>query len=292
MKMPNEEKWREEIVELVKAGNISEDDLDKLSNIYLYYAPASLFKYCSPKQRNLDNIRDRKMWFSAPSEFNDVFDCRMAVSFDLFEKMAREIVPNNVNMQPGSQAWKKMKKAARQLQRQTEEQFDALRHEMGIACFSENEYSLLMWAHYASNHKGICVEYNMEDFISELGFSPVPVIYSVERAAIEEYVPNDSESLKQPFIDSLIRKSKEWEYEKEWRIIRDKGACGEKWKGNGALLDSVKPLSIILGCDCSHEVEDEIEAHCKSEKISLYKMEIDKALYKLNKKSILEFEDL
>jgi len=80
----------------------------------------------------------------------------------------------------------------------------------GLICFSESRDDPVQWAHYAENHRGMC-----------LGFE-VPkeklkkVKYVSERLAastVEEL--NRSDKL-------LITKFRHWSYEKEWRLIVDK----------------------------------------------------------------------
>lgn len=95
------------------------------------------------------------------------------------------------------------------------------------------------------------------------------------------------------FIKSITSKSTDWSYEKEWRIIQDETACGPKWddKNKGALLDTISPSSIILGCCASDELTSALMQHCQNHKIPLYKMEKDPLLYRLNKKNILEFDE-
>lgn len=171
---------------------------------------------------------------------------------------------------------------------------DHLRHTTGVACFSESCNSLLMWAHYAQNHQGLCVEYELLKFNTELKFSPVPILYSDKRIRVSSIDMADIESSTLPFlIRCMTSKSNEWAYENEWRIIRDDGACGEAWddKKEGALLPSITPSSIILGCDASasEEFEQEVTDYCNSCKINLYKMKKDDEKYKLNKIPVLEF---
>ena len=91
---------------------------------------------------------------------------------------------------------------------------------------------------------------------------------------------------------ALLSKSTNWSYEKEWRIIRDQSACGNNWdvKKEGALLDMIRPSSIILGYAAKPEFEKEVKEYCQSNKINLYKMKKHDALYALEKNPILEFE--
>ena len=150
-----------------------------------------------------------------------------------------------------------------------------------------------MWAHYANNHRGICVEYDLLEINNILMFTAIPVIYSGERICFDFFDPQSIEKdTSKLFIQSLTSKSPEWNYEKEWRIIRDQSACGDKWDANkkGALLEMIRPSSITLGCAAKPEFEQEVKVYCSANKIDLYKMEKDSIQYRLNKKVVLEFD--
>ena len=171
---------------------------------------------------------------------------------------------------------------------------DNVRRTTGVTCFSESNDSLLMWSHYAQNHQGICVEYELLRFNSELNFSPVPVIYSKNRVCLTSVDMNSVETSSVSFfVGNLTSKSPEWSYENEWRIIRDSGVCGAAWDETkcGALLPSIMPTSIILGCaiDESSDFRKEVYEYCWENSINLYKMEKDETKYALNMKPILEY---
>ena len=173
--------------------------------------------------------------------------------------------------------------------------FSKMRSQMGITCLSELDDSLLMWAHYANNHRGMCVEYELMEINRQLNFTPIPVIYSEDRACIRslnlDTVGRDTTKV---FLESLTTKSSEWSYEKEWRIIRDDSACGDRWNAEkkGALLDMIRPTSVILGCMAKQEFSDTVQEFCKNNQINLYKMERDPKVYRLIKVPILEHSEI
>ena len=94
------------------------------------------------------------------------------------------------------------------------------------------------------------------------------------------------------FLRSITSKSEEWSYEREWRIIRDAVACGDRWNAEkkGALLDMIRPSSITLGCAAEECFENNVREYCKENKIPLYKMQKDQRQYRLNKVAILDFD--
>ncbi|WP_448246813.1 DUF2971 domain-containing protein [Thalassotalea agariperforans] len=90
-------------------------------------------------------------------------------------------------------------------------------NEIGVISFTENYNNLLMWSHYASEHKGIVVEFDYEklSYYFNYKFSSKNtierVLYNRER-----YSPLQSNvSVK----ELLLTKSDDWIYEKEHRIL-------------------------------------------------------------------------
>lgn len=293
-----DENWKSELRD--EMITIFTGDAEAQQNAYwqigLHYncsAPASLYKYYKGTERDLENIKANKMWYSAPCSFNDVFDCEISVDENAIFNCALQMAPDNLRIRAGSSAWKDLKRTIKQEIKSFCSTFEAMRNEMGIVCLSESDESLLMWAHYANNHHGMCVEYDLMEINKQLYFTPVPIIYSNDRVCFSTLNPdtarNDSVAL---FLRSITSKSEEWSYEHEWRIIRDEAACGDRWdsKKKGALLDMIRPSSITLGCAAEEEFEKNVREYCEENRIPLYKMQKDKSLYKLNKVPVLEFD--
>lgn len=263
----------------------------KIGYYYQNRAPASLYKYYDDTPEKFTTIKNNKMWYSAPCNFNDVFDCDIPIDSEKIFHSALTMAPCNIKQ--GSPTWRNLKAEVSKGIKVLSNEFVKLKKEMGVSCFSESSGSLLMWAHYAHNHRGICVEYNLLEIKNMLDFTPIPVIYSEERTCFDSLnSQNIEKDAFKVFIHSLTSKSPEWNYEKEWRIIRDQKACGDRWNTDkkGALLEMVRPKSITLGCAANPEFEQEIRDYCSSNKINLYKMEKDPIQYRINKKVILDFD--
>lgn len=80
-----------------------------------------------------------------------------------------------------------------------------------LFCFSETFKSPPMWAHYADNHKGVCLGFKVNQIHLK------KVCYDHSRLKRENF---DSDN---KLIAALLRcKSKDWEYEKERRMIISK----------------------------------------------------------------------
>lgn len=284
---------RQEIIRgLIGSPSEQKDAYTQVGYYYKCIAPASIYKYFREDQRSIVAVKENKLWYSVPCKFNDVFDCDILIDEKAILNSVLKPFPDKRGVRPGRPVWKEVQKQIAKEIPSLRTTLDGLKTKTGIACFSESDDSILMWSHYANNHRGICVEYDLMKINEQLGFSPVPVVYGGERVRFGTIAPDKYEAeSKRVLIESLTSKSQEWDYEREWRIIRDDGACGSKWDPdkNGALLEMIRPISIILGCMTNPELEEEVKAHCIKERINLYKMRKSNEQYKLEKEAVLLF---
>jgi hypothetical protein len=162
-----------------------------------------------------------------------------------------------------------------------------------VACFSALDRRkgfndvIQMWSHYAHNHTGFCVEYDISP-LKETGrinlecwsfysdeskymderITPIlkaglfPVIYSANRVNVPKtklykIISKNKTQKSNGEIDALlykayIMKSAKWNYEKEWRIILDGDLCS--YYDNKLPFPYVK--TIYLGCKMRTETID------------------------------------
>lgn len=154
-----------------------------------------------------------------------------------------------------------------------------------VLSLAENRDSLLMWAHYAASHTGFLIGFDSNQKILLID-SPhrlmAKVTYTTERPkkTTFEEISND---------ELLLTKSKEWEYEGEWRILDSLySADGEPPKGAPDCWPfKFNPQAIrevIVGCR-SENLIGEIEKILvlpKYKHVTLLKAAQDQKLYKLN----------
>ncbi len=111
--------------------------------------------------------------------------------------------------------------------------FISILESLGICCFSRSPHDPKMWAHYADNHKGFCVEYKVKNLPTNSSLSQIEVEYNPPNL---NYSSNSAIS-----ISELIKcKTKSWEHEKEVRII-------SKTQSDCLISFSAKPLKICFG---------------------------------------------
>lgn len=110
---------------------------------------------------------------------------------------------------------------------------DYLRHNLssiGIISLSETHRNLLMWAHYADEHKGFCigieddylnVSNTIEPNISAIPVQnhPIKIKYDTKRFDLEIHESSLNNLLNKLALSQLTVKSDDWIYEKEYRSI-------------------------------------------------------------------------
>lgn len=230
--------------------------------------PIKLYRFekNSPKRRK--TILKNELRISAPSEFNDLDDCRITGIFRVpltpeeYGKILEGIelfYPAEAN----SETELLSKEILQQLKELIilysnpigiiEELFiqsiinrikEQIRTTTGACCFfGDNPDSDLMWAHYADNHKGFCIEYEADYETPGL----LEVTYSSKLPA-----PSATELLfspKETLGRIVTTKNMEWNYEKEWRLVFLKALSpGEKGM-NIKRPDTIKPVRIITGAN-------------------------------------------
>lgn len=162
-----------------------------------------------------------------------------------------------------------------------------------VACFSKlDKYDdfhkqIVMWSHYADNHKGFCVEYDLSSLKKEISLTCnesdfynnkkdeyfleninllvkaglFPIVYSANRVNIPKTklarikLDKSGELIHDTNLDELVYKtfivkSANWNYEKEWRVILDGNIC--EYFDNKIPFPFIK--KIYIGCKASKEL--------------------------------------
>jgi hypothetical protein len=91
----------------------------------------------------------------------------------------------------------------------------------GVACFTEEWQSPLMWSHYADQHAGFCIEYRVQKQRLSAEARQVFVQQQVQYVSTlpEICLSEVLFSPHQVLCRLLSTKSIEWAYEREWRLI-------------------------------------------------------------------------
>jgi hypothetical protein len=89
-----------------------------------------------------------------------------------------------------------------------------------VCCFTSKVDSILFWSHYADSHSGVCFEFE-ENLVHPLFFS-----YEVEYVDDRPFVVWDGELNESIFRSLVLKKSTEWSYECERRMVEPRFGPG------------------------------------------------------------------
>lgn len=151
-----------------------------------------LYKYrsFSGNHNTNDILTKRSVWFPSAHNLNDPFE----FSFNF-----RVMSVNGV----------KIDRASLEVAKSTMKNY-------GVFSLSEPNDNILMWTHYADEHRGICLEFTRSE-TNTLGNPEhcVPVCYSNE---VPTFMPLELQ--EKPAVSKVLTtKGLYWEYEAEWRVI-------------------------------------------------------------------------
>jgi hypothetical protein len=253
--------------------------------------PPKLYKFQSfDSDKSIENLRCSQIWFSKPELLNDPFDCSININFysteeeivnfvrDYYipwlresghsEEIAERELQYLPNGKPSKELIEKTEKVLREKNQQRRYEFS----QMGVACFTTEVENVLMWSHYACRHKGFCLEFDTNYFLfdGKLNLNPVDYSNSFPTYPHVDIVQN-------PLIvnSPLTTKSKDWKYEKEWRLIVK--------EGNSALEYDAKALTAIyFGCWASKENMEKIATLPAKSAARLYQMQRSETEFKLD----------
>lgn len=250
-----------------------------------------LYKYVSfdSEMRVLDIIRKCSIKFSAPSAFNDPFDCNPYYKADGLPQKDRKDLFQYVDSIYRSPA-DRLRARQRAVNR-TNSAFESgifqkkAMSTVGVLSLSRTPWHVLMWSHYAEKHTGFVVEFRERQFFSPDvdGTEPrwlvtFPVNYVIDRPVIDRW----SELAHGDIESTFMSKSLEWKYEEEERVINYQQGPGI-YEYDPSLI-----VSVIAGCNISEDNFAALSSAVKEAnrgreiKIRLYKAKIDSRKYQLN----------
>ena len=275
------EKWRREflmdyfkaIYVLQQGKGIVQDEVFKaIYRVVRLYLPDILYKYYSLTDdqelnaKKLETLMSKKIFLSDIKDFNDPFDSK-AFYYD----------PECLKMSP-------------ELNRCDGKLIDDFTTYIKSTSLTANDVqSMPMWAHYAGNHTGFCVSYDMTNNL-KLSSCTFPVQYSAERLDITSVMKKYAEMLleemsrqasvgnKQIVIEDLSIvyitlllsniKHASWNYEKEYRCTIASNASGSPYV-------AANPKEIFVGLKCSDKNAMKLQKIGDKLGVPVHRMEFD-----------------
>ncbi|MEI0604228.1 tetratricopeptide repeat protein [Brachyspira alvinipulli] len=193
--------------------------------------------------------------------------------------------------------------------------YDYLLERIKVACLTTHNDNTLMWSHYADKHQGICIEYDINNIfdknniiLKKINYNKkairFDIIKNTQNTVILSNTKNIDNFLISPnFISNALIdnkplehitelfmvKSKEWEYEDEYRIL----FYDEENKNPNGILINLPIKSICFGVHTSDDDKEliynivnsinEKRIDYNNDIIKLYQAELDdNELFKIN----------
>jgi len=196
-------------------------------------------------------ILNHELWFASPNTFNDPFDCFPSIIGSGTKKEKLKFMHETLKRNFPEKSRREIREIAKKRMSEglsLQESFDGvdLREKFEIHkvfCLSETKKSILMWSHYANNHKGICLGFEGMEKHSIFGMAQ-KVNYNEELLTINWLTDDFYNQIPKKLIQAFFEKSEHWKYEKERRILHP----------NNRSMDTYKPgelKQIILGAEIS-----------------------------------------
>ncbi len=226
---------------------------------------ASFFHYEPFKAEYLtDILKNQRIHCSDPNNFNDPWDCKPWFDIsdlsdpDKHRNAADWFIENQLEGPKGDSDDQRLRTdpaLLRDLISSFSQNFvQHIRSRWALYCLTPHPDSILMWSHYAENHKGICLEFRNDNPTIQ---SAKQVIY---RSKYPVWLINES---KEKSLELLLTKSEVWSYEKEYRLIcpiwnRLKIEHPLIVRDGYLALPTGALKSIIVGANGSHDAVAEI----------------------------------
>lgn len=247
------------VVCLHKLSLASNEELKEYLKKAIYYSQAAVshtsyqvecYAYRTTNEYLLDSFRNETLSMSSPTTFNDPFDCPilelLALYGDDISQLASEsyreclkitCFVKNIKVQP---------------------EFDERNTPIWVRKHDNDpeEYlNELMWAHYANNHKGVCIKYHFNNDITRFADkaqSQIAYFRDIEYTSnMDVYRKNGAINLQ----DAFFVKGKAWEYENELRLL----AYDPHGTGDYTSIDAKNSIAAIyFGLKCPEDKQAEI----------------------------------
>ena len=236
----------------------------------------AVYKYLPPSRADIFEVKSIR--FTQPVLFNDPFESKPHLTYGLTLEEIKQAL---------SKSWSEYgwsTEAVREFENSVsrefledfsslsydhhEEIYDNIGSNIGVLSLTEKCNNLLMWAHYAQSHEGFVIGFDPSHhfFSSRKNDGQIGELQKVRYSNERPKKSINSVSL----FDVYLTKSKEWEYEQEFRLLRHLDTADTKFpvEPYPVCLFKLPPScirSVLFGCRMNDTVRDRILSTLKSD---------------------------
>ncbi len=232
--------------------------------------PTTLYKYKNVTGIGIDHVEDmlrnNRVRFSSPLDFNDPFDCRCIFDISntreeiVFRKAAFLTKSSRASLNDAlAEADREVPVEPAEVDRWQMQQIDGHSRRAantGIFCLTRDMHNFIMWTHYARNHTGICIQFRVRD-VSAKGHidfigDAQPVEYADRCPKINHVRDASVDIIRKAFLT----KATPFRHELEWRIVHYDQGAGLKPIPRGIIG------AVVLGCNMDPAIEERLIRAC------------------------------
>lgn len=236
-------------------------------------------------------LLDTELFLPSPKRFNDPFDCKIPVAYYLLEsdhnlrkkyfpEMVKRHFPNYNQAQTDREVERleseRFYTDFRRMVDYDQSYYEEFCSRWGVFSMSATPLSTLMWAHYSNNHRGFCLGFDPKKLFSDSNsFGGGGEVTYKEKFPV---IRPDQDFMLQSFVQ-MYTKSKEWEYEKEYRVDKLGGADSVVNYNSNALVE------IYFGINMPTHERNEVflAANSVNKKVSAFVVFPEQYSFDLNK---------
>jgi len=289
-----------------------------------------LYRYRDFSEKNINALENNRLYFSIPEYFNDPYDnliyadaeqiiknVATNIGIGMKDYLERLNKKNPILAGPATAVWYGNKREEflegflEDIVKSVEAIKEKVRKNVKIICFSKIYDSMLMWSHYADNHKGFMLAYAQEDIVNALRYDKTetkierktqlePVEYVEDKVDLTEEIENYARSrrpnlgdvilpdgnIPQPKLRKMItQKAVDWSYEHEWRLIP---RTIDLEKESPLCYIECVPIAVVLGAKCEEKNKEKILKIAHNKKIPVLEMVLSESSPKFK----LEVEEI
>lgn len=306
--------WIKSFVDCLNSATLSNPRIDDAIALKEPQLPKRVYKYRRDSTYSRENLNTDTVWMASPDAYNDPYDCSFTVAEEqVVTALKKSLIPEFgkvYNLEPmqikelldkavssGTDPLTTLADAAPKISgsspgqnpQQMAEFFSRIAPKMiadtigvlrqwrtvtKVCSFSAVNDSILMWGHYAQEHKGFCMEYDLEGLEGQhpLRKNLYPVIYTPSLYDLTSFIEKLVGPKREDFNPSapllaVLHKFVGWSYEEEWRSVQY--TSGVVADHNVAVPT---PSRVFLGAKMSRDNAQEIAAICDAKGIKVLQM--------------------
>ena len=264
---------------------------------------AILYKYRSwKKEEDRKTLTQNEFYLASPRDFNDPFDCRISPNLSLldskekirtyidnivinnFDKLSKNNLDIKAQMDEFENRLYNIKESQKELDKIHFSEQDIF---YGILSLSMTWKNILLWSHYADCHKGFCIGLDKNKLCQLPNFGMGGPVEYPKNKLYPVIHPLDEKNNIENIFKETHKKSKEWSYEKEYRLVKNFYPHKPSIKDRLINIPDSFISELLLGLRISEEDKKQIINIAKQKNIKVYQIVSTPFKFEINRERIL-----